>query len=1162
MGSNLSLFQSHSKKNKIPQNSKINPNINNINNENNSIKTNKDQNLDNYDNFRRDELVNLNNNNNNNNNTNNNNDNINNNNNSNKKLSIEATLSNWKNSSSNNTINHSAYNNNNNNNSNNNSNNSNENEKNKILKDSSNYSFYNWRQIGEDNLQGDGKPPSCRYAHTMTAIGTNIYIFGGYNGIYLNDVHCFDTINKKWNLIQTTGPTPIKRAFHSSWVYGKKLYIYAGFNGKLILNDLYSLDIDSMEWKLEVTGGVQPKPRFEHTTSLIGNSIYLFGGANDSNWLSDIHILNLEDKQWRSIATPIININENSNNSNNNSNNNNNNSLSPPPPKRCAHSSCVGGNSIFIFGGYDGGLRLNSIYEFDTIKKRWYNLHNHNSKKMGRAAHSCSMINGSMISFGGFEGTKRLNDLSLFNTQKKEWRPTVVFGQPPSIRSYHSSCVIDNKMYIFGGFGELNRLNDLFILEPLSCLYFISNVNCDQEVHMALLLEGQVDDLGINYEVNQGLAETEALIQRAAKVINDANSYDSTYDNIKSLLDQDNPYNLIITSSESQMSAALDIASDYEDTYFLIFGDMGDKKVPHSKVGTYYFNLVSPHFVLGFIAGGMGKSVGMVVPGPPTENYFTANAFYAGMKYYTSPAGAPNPSLSVVATSSYDDYDTATGAGRILLTKDIDICTQSQTDMTVANMFLNASKWAFGTNGFPQSNIYGNRIIQSVVHDFQVPFYEAADMVMKNTWKNGYKFFGDFNNDFFYLDYYSFLVDPSLKNQTEDLISTIKGGAKPYITNGLTYEKILEQTKLSTGITDLGYYAVPTTEVYTTGSINKTFMAVSILEMAICLIIGVVVIFFFSRNINIIYSTIPYCLTILLGASLIAVAIFLWNLRDLNTQICTSKIWMASLGYNVLIGFIIIKSSLIYFKFKEMVKSKNEKISPIPFGRIVLWFVPLLIIDCVLLIIYSTSGNPGKIDSLGLDGIGRYEYTQNCVNNLTGDIILYIILVFHGLQLLYGCVIAWKTRVIDLEEFIEAHDFATAIYLITFCSFIIVILMVGVTSTSNRNTIISACAIFSSFSCVLIIFGAKFWKIYKPVEDDGLPQIKLKPQKSYSGSGGSGNSSGSKSKKTSAHSSTSGVKSGTSAPTQTSQSAMASINIQNFVNPIEASSRAAAQNDN
>ncbi|KAK5584244.1 hypothetical protein RB653_005852 [Dictyostelium firmibasis] len=696
------------------------------------------------------------------------------------------------------------------------------------------------------------------------------------------------------------------------------------------------------------------------------------------------------------------------------------------------------------------------------------------------------------------------------------------------------------------------------ILLLVSCLYIFSNnvVNCQQEVRMALLLEGQVDDLGINYEVNQGLAETEALIQRAAKVLNDVNGYDSTYDSIKSLLKQNPPYNLIITSSESQMSAALDIASDYEDTYFLIFGDIGDQELPHSKVGTYYFNLVSPHFVLGFIAGGMGKSVGMVVPGPPTENYFTANAFYAGMKYY----GVSNPSLSVVATSSYNDYDTATGAGRILLTKEIDIVTQSQTDMTVANMFLNASKWAFGTNGFPQSNIYGNRIIQSVVHNFQVPFYEAANMVINNNWKSNYQFIGDFDNSFFYLDYYSFLVDPLLKNKTDDLISNIKGGLKPYLGNS-DYSQLLQQTTLSNGITDFGYYAVPTTEVYTTGSINKTFMAVSILEMAICVVIGVVVVFFFNRNIMIIYSTIPYCVTILLGACLIAVAIFLWNLRDLNTQICTSKIWMASLGYNVLIGFIIIKSSLIYFKFKEMVKSKNEKISPIPFGRIVLWFVPLLIVDCVLLIIYSTSGNPGKIDSLGLDGIGRYEYTQNCVNNLTGDIILYIILVFHGLQLLYGCVIAWKTRVIDLEEFIEAHDFATAIYLITFCSFIIVILMVGVTSTSNRNTIISACAIFSSFSCILIIFGAKFWKIYKPVEDDGLPQIKLKPQKSYSGT--SGNSSGgSKSKKTSAHSSASGVKSGTSAPTQTNQSAMASINIQNFVNPIEASSRTTPQNDN
>ena len=41
-----------------------------------------------------------------------------------------------------------------------------------------------------------GNPPSPRYAHTATAIGKRIIIFGGFNGSnYLDDVFILDTGN-------------------------------------------------------------------------------------------------------------------------------------------------------------------------------------------------------------------------------------------------------------------------------------------------------------------------------------------------------------------------------------------------------------------------------------------------------------------------------------------------------------------------------------------------------------------------------------------------------------------------------------------------------------------------------------------------------------------------------------------------------------------------------------------------------------------------------------------------------------------------------------------------------------------------------------------------------------------------------------------------------
>ena len=38
-----------------------------------------------------------------------------------------------------------------------------------------------------------GEPPGCRAGHTMTAVGTKLYVFGGGDGShYLNDLHILD----------------------------------------------------------------------------------------------------------------------------------------------------------------------------------------------------------------------------------------------------------------------------------------------------------------------------------------------------------------------------------------------------------------------------------------------------------------------------------------------------------------------------------------------------------------------------------------------------------------------------------------------------------------------------------------------------------------------------------------------------------------------------------------------------------------------------------------------------------------------------------------------------------------------------------------------------------------------------------------------------------
>jgi len=665
------------------------------------------------------------------------------------------------------------------------------------------------------------------------------------------------------------------------------------------------------------------------------------------------------------------------------------------------------------------------------------------------------------------------------------------------------------------------------------------------ELKMALILEGRVDDLGRNYIINQGIASTEADLKMSdVKVLSSIDSHDLTYDTIEEYINRDGvQYNFFITSAPVHADAALELARKNSNVYFLIYGDFGGKSLP-KNVATYFDNPMSYFYMLGYIAGTFTNNAGLVVPGPPVENYYTSNSFYAGLK-----ASNKDAQLYVVATSSYADDDTATGAANMLLNPEynINLVSTSQTNMLVPRLFFDKTLFALGSNGFPHSIIYGNKVLQSIIRDYSITFEHATNLILNDQFlTTPTTYYCDFTSGFYKFEDFSFLINGTKLDNIKATYELLKSGQKPYLCNPesgdcVTIDKALDQD-IYPGIKNLGYFAVPTVEVYSTKGINSTFISLSIIEMAFCIIVGLVVIIFFKNNLNIKYSTIPFCILLLLGISLIASAVFLWNFKNKTDHLCSSRIWMASIGYNLMIGLMIIKDTLIYLKFKRMVATKNTKISPVPISKVLLCFAPLMIIDLILLSIYSGIGEPAKLNDLGLDGIGKYEYTQNCVNNQKGNITIYIILIFHGLQLLYGCFIAWKTRVVDLEEFVEVHDFATSIYLISFCSFIIIALMTGISSTSNKNTIISAAAIFTSFSCGLIVFGSKFWKIYKPIEDDGLPQIKLSNKKEFSASKSSKSASVSKA----------------SNPDSPNTSALKSINMQAFVNPIESQSRAAA----
>ncbi|KAL9326344.1 hypothetical protein ACSQ67_006989 [Phaseolus vulgaris] len=196
-----------------------------------------------------------------------------------------------------------------------------------------------------------GSPPTPRDSHTCTAIGDNLFVFGGTDGMNpLKDLHILDTSLHTWVSPTIRGEGPPAREGHSAAVVGKRLFIFGGCgkssdsNNEVYYNDLYILNTETFVWKCATTSGSPPSPRDSHSCSSWKNKIIVIGGEDGHDYyLSDVHILDTDTLIWRELSAS--------------------GQLLPP---RAGHSTVSFGKNLFVFGGFTDAQNLyNDLYMLD-----------------------------------------------------------------------------------------------------------------------------------------------------------------------------------------------------------------------------------------------------------------------------------------------------------------------------------------------------------------------------------------------------------------------------------------------------------------------------------------------------------------------------------------------------------------------------------------------------------------------------------------------------------------------------------------------------------------------------------------------------------------------------------------------------------------------------
>jgi len=240
---------------------------------------------------------------------------------------------------------------------------------------------------------------------------------------------------------------PSARAYHSSVLTDDhKIVVFGGFSITTSIdlhNDTYLYDIKNNTWsELHDGTGDAPSKRFLHKCVYddVRNTMYLFGGEIDTdNTTSDeLWKFDLTTNTWSEITI----------------------TTGTKPTKRGAHNLEIDGNDIYLFGGINGLIPddtvYNELWKFDIVNSQW--TRGSSATNKNRSGASSVISGGKIYIFGGVdEDSTTLNDIITYNTNDDTWDLSFYSGGtpgttiPPKLSNSSMDLLTSTCFFIYGG---------------------------------------------------------------------------------------------------------------------------------------------------------------------------------------------------------------------------------------------------------------------------------------------------------------------------------------------------------------------------------------------------------------------------------------------------------------------------------------------------------------------------------------------------------------------------------------------------------------------------------------------------------------------------------------------------------------------------------------
>ena len=281
----------------------------------------------------------------------------------------------------------------------------------------------NWEQ------RGNGAPaPGARYNHTAVWTGSEMIVWGGNNGGFLNDGGRYNPAANCWSAVSGTG-APAARQSHTAVWSGSEMIIWGG-----ISNATYSAAGGRYNpagncWAAVSTNGM-PAARRNHTAVWTGSEMVIWGGHNGS-YLNTGGRYNPAANSWAAVAT------------------------AGAPAARGSHTAAWTGSEMIVWGG-TGGSPLNTGGRYSPAANSWTAVTT-SGAPAARRYHTAVWSGVELIVWGGSSGSA-FNDGGRYNPVANSWTPMTTTGAPAA-RYYHTAAWSGSELIVWGGVG-LTDLSD------------------------------------------------------------------------------------------------------------------------------------------------------------------------------------------------------------------------------------------------------------------------------------------------------------------------------------------------------------------------------------------------------------------------------------------------------------------------------------------------------------------------------------------------------------------------------------------------------------------------------------------------------------------------------------------------------------------------------